>query len=217
MSDKNTGLDTLKDIKQMMERSSRFISLSGLSGIAAGVCALIGAWFAFHVISNSSGHRDYDNYYPDMIALKEFMGYKLFRIALFTLIAAFILALIFTWIKSKKNNVPIWGTSSKRLIWNAAFPLTAGGIFLLRMIQLGYFGMIAPGCLIFYGIALISASKYTLGEVRYLGYCQVILGLINCWFLGYGLYFWTIGFGVLHIVYGAMMWWKYERAVGGGR
>ncbi|PVD52125.1 hypothetical protein DC498_12125 [Terrimonas sp.] len=211
MSDKNSGLDTLKDIRQMMERSSRFISLSGLSGIAAGICALIGAWFAFDIIISSSGHRDYNNYYPDIISLKQFMEYKLFRIALFTLIAAFILALIFTWIKSKKNNVPIWGTSSKRLLWNMAVPLVAGGFFLLRMIQLGYFGMIAPGCLIFYGIALINASKYTLGEVRYLGYCQVILGLINCWFLGYGLYFWTIGFGVLHIIYGVMMWWKYER------
>jgi len=212
MSDKNTGLDTLKDIRQMMERSSRFISLSGLSGIAAGICALVGAWFAFDVINgSSSGYRQYETHYPDIIALKQFMGYKLFRVALFTLVAAFILALIFTWVKSRKNNVPIWGTSSKRLMWNVAFPLVAGGIFLLRMIQLGYFGMIAPGCLIFYGIALINASKYTLGEVRYLGYCQVILGLINCWFLGYGLYFWTIGFGVLHIIYGAMMWWKYER------
>lgn len=211
MSEKNTGLDTLKDIKQMMERSSRFISLSGLSGIAAGLCALAGAWFAYDIIGNSSRHRQYENYYPDIIALKQFMGYKLFRIALFTLIAAFVLALIFTWLKSKKSRVPIWGTSSKRLLWNVAFPLIVGGVFLLRMIQLGYFGMIAPGCLIFYGIALINAGKYTLGEVRYLGYCQVILGLINCWFLGYGLYFWTLGFGLLHIIYGALMWWKYER------
>lgn len=216
MSDKNTGLDALKDIKQMMERSSRFISLSGLSGIAAGLCALAGAWFAYDIIGNSS-HRQYDTYYPDIIALKQFMGYKLFRIAVFTLIAAFILALIFTWIKSKKNNTPIWGSSSQRLLWNVAFPLIAGGIFLLRMIQLGYFGLIAPGCLIFYGLALVNAGKYTLGEVRYLGYCEVILGLINCWFLGYGLYFWTLGFGVLHIIYGAMMWWKYERKGEDGR
>lgn len=195
----------------MMERSSRFISLSGLSGIAAGFCALIGAWFAYTIIGNSHGQRVYNNYYPDIISFRQFMGYALFRIALGTLTGAFILAVMFTWIKSRKNNMPIWGTSSRRLLWNVAFPLVAGGIFLLRMIQLGYFGMIAPGCLIFYGIALVNASKYTLGEVRYLGYCQVILGLINCWFLGYGLYFWTIGFGVLHIVYGAMMWWKHER------
>jgi len=211
MSDKNTGLDTLKDIKQMMERSSRFISLSGLSGIAAGICALIGAWLAHPLINNSSDQKVYNNYHPEIISLRQFMGYTLFLIAMFTLVAAFVLALIFTWIKSKKNNVPIWGTSSKRLLWNIAIPLVAGGIFLLRMIQLGYYGLIAPGCLIFYGMALINASKYTLGEVRYLGYSQVILGLINCWFLGYGLYFWTIGFGLLHIIYGTLMWWKYER------
>ncbi|MFT3703832.1 MAG: hypothetical protein QM802_15820 [Agriterribacter sp.] len=215
MTDKNAGLETLKDIRQMMERSSRFISLSGLSGIAAGICALIGAWFAYDVINNGSNgtHRDYSNEYADVISLKQFMGYKLFSIAVYTLIAAFALALIFTWIKSNKNKVPIWGSSSKRLMWSVAFPLVAGGIFLLRMIQLGYFGLIAPGCLIFYGIALVNAGKYTLGEVKYLGYSQVILGIISCWFLGYGLYFWTIGFGVLHIIYGALMWWKYERVV----
>ena len=217
MTDKNSGLETLKDIRQMMERSSRFISLSGLSGIAAGVCALAGAWFACNVIGNSpySNRDTFSERYPDIISIRELMGHKLFAIAMGTLIAALLLALIFTWIKSKKNNIPVWGTSSRRLIWNVAFPLAAGALFLLRMIQLGYFGLIAPGCLIFYGLALINAGKYTLGEIRYLGYCQVLLGIINCWFMGYGLYFWAIGFGVLHIVYGASMWWKHERVVSG--
>jgi hypothetical protein len=151
MSDKNTGLDTLKDIKHIMERSSRFISLSGLSGIAAGVCALVGAWFAYDIVNEGSRykHNNYNDYYSVIVTLKIYLGYKLFRIALLTLIAAFISALIFTWLKSKKNNTPIWGISSQRLMWNLAFPLIAGGFFLLRMIQLGYFGMIAPGCLIF--------------------------------------------------------------------
>ena len=217
MTDKNSGLETLKDIRQMMERSSRFISLSGLSGIAAGVCALTGAWFACDVIGKSpySNRDTFSERYPDVITIREFMGHKLFAIAMGTLISAFLLALIFTWIKSKRNNIPVWGTSSRRLIWNVAFPVAAGGVFLLRMIQLGYFGLIAPGCLIFYGLALINASKYTLGEIRYLGYCQVLLGIINCWFMGYGLYFWAMGFGLLHIVYGASMWWKHERVISG--
>jgi hypothetical protein len=87
-----------------------------------------------------------------------------------------------------------------------------GGIYLWKMIQQGAFGLIAPGCLIFYGLSLVNASKYTLKEVRYLGYCQVALGLINLWFIGYGIFFWAIGFGVLHIIYGIVMWWKYEKA-----
>lgn len=216
MIDNNTGLETLKDIRQMMERSSRFISLSGLSGIAAGICALTGAWFAYTVINDGGGslQRQFGSHYPDVISIKQFMGYKLFSIALYTLLAAFVAALAFTWLKSKRNNIPIWGTSSKRVMWHVVFPLVAGGFFLLRMIQLGYFGMIAPGCLIFYGIALVNASKYTLGEVKYLGYGQTILGIINCWFLGYGLYFWATGFGLLHIIYGTLMWWKYERGKG---
>lgn len=196
----------------MMERSSRFISLSGLSGIGAGICALTGAWFAYDIVSGGIGYsgRRYDTQ-GEIITIQQFMGHRLFMIALFTLLAAFVVAFFFTWLKSKKSNIPIWGVASRRLLWNVALPLVAGGIFLLRMIQLGYFGMIAPGCLLFYGIALVNASKYTLGEVRWLGYGQMILGIINCWFLGYGLYFWAIGFGGLHILYGILMWWKYER------
>ncbi len=210
MKEKQAGLDTLKDIKQMMERSSRFISLSGLSGIAAGICGLVGAWFAYQVIGNTM-HVRFQSFDYNSVTIKKFMGYRLFTIAVFTLVSAIAVAFLFTWWNSKKNNISLWGSTSKRLAVNFLIPLIAGGIFLLRLIALEYFGLIAPGCLIFYGIALVNASKYTLGEVRYLGYGQIILGLINCWFLGSGLLFWTLGFGVLHIVYGAVMWWKYER------
>lgn len=202
----------------MMERSSRFISLSGWSGVAAGLCALAGAWFANDIISTSGGVSGtritvYNNEHTEfgLLDLKSFMGSKLFLIAAVTFAAAFFLAFFFTWVRSKKNGTPVWGNSSQRLLINVMGPMLAGGIFLLRMIQLGIIGLIAPGCLIFYGLALVNASKYTLGEVRYLGYANIILGIINCWYIGYGLYFWAAGFGIAHIVYGIFMWYKYER------
>lgn len=105
----------------------------------------------------------------------------------------------------------MWGLSAQRLMAQVAIPIIAGGIFLLRLIHFGTFGLIAPGCLIFYGLALVNASKYTLDEIKWLGYCELLLGIINLWFVGDGLYFWAIGFGILHIVYGSFMWWKYER------
>jgi hypothetical protein len=89
--------------------------------------------------------------------------------------------------------------------------MVVGGLVLIRAMYWEYYQLIVPGCLIFYGLALVNASKYTLGEIRYLGYGQLILGLINLWVIGDGLYFWAAGFGVLHILYGAIMWWKYER------
>ncbi|HRO46173.1 hypothetical protein [Agriterribacter sp.] len=210
MEQEHPALDALKDIKQMMERSSRFISLSGLSGVAAGICALTGAWFAYQVISgNNPVYKESYDY--GSLTLGNIMKYKLPAIALLTLGSAILTAFLFTYIKSKKSNTPIWGTTSKRLILNFCIPLFAGGVFLLRMTELGYFEMIAPGCLLFYGIALVNAGKYTLGEVRYLGYGQIVLGLIGCWFPALGLFFWTLGFGALHILYGSLMWWKYDK------
>ena len=223
MSGQTKPLDTLQDIRQMMERSSRFISLSGLSGVAAGCCALVGAWLAYDVIMKSpysySTGRSRSTTGPDIdvsgngvTTLSEFMGSKLFLIAVCTFIAAFVLAFMFTYFRSRKNNIPIWGHTSKRLMLNVSIPMIVGGIYLWKLIQEGIFGLIAPGCLIFYGLALINASKYTLKEIRYLGFGQVILGIINLWFIGYGIYFWALGFGVLHIIYGTVMWWKYEKA-----
>jgi hypothetical protein len=89
--------------------------------------------------------------------------------------------------------------------------MIVGGLFIWRITDLGAYGLIAPACLLFYGLALINGSKYTLSEVRYLGYLQLVLGIINLWAMGYGLYFWAAGFGVLHILYGIVMWNKYER------
>ena len=210
MNEQQQSLETLQDIKRMMERSSRFISLSGLSGISAGICALIGAWVAHPYVF---GYKDFiiDKNLPYHPGYAIFLNIWLFWIAAATFVSALISAFIFTWIKSKKEGIPIWGKTAKRLIINVSIPLIAGGIFLFKLIHYGTFGLIAPGCLIFYGLALINASKYTLDEIRYLGYCQILLGLVNLWFVGYGLYFWAVGFGILHIIYGTYMWVKYER------
>jgi hypothetical protein len=210
MDARQQSLQELQQIKKMMERSSKFISLSGLSGISAGVCALAGAWLASVKIDcwlkgdcnyAKSDHEAAINLQTDLLL-----------IAGATFVAAFITAFLFTYLRSKKTGTPLWGTTAYRLFWNMAIPLGAGGLFLIRCMQLEYYELIAPGCLIFYGLALVNASKYTLGEIRYLGYGQLILGTINLWFIGYGLYFWAAGFGLLHIVYGILMWYKYERA-----
>lgn len=192
-----------------MERSSRFISLSGLSGMAAGVCALIGAWFAWKVLHATNS----DTY--DLVLIIQTNGIKildqLFWIATYTFIGAFISAFFFTYLRSRKDNVAMFGTATMRLFWNVAIPIAVGGIFLIRLMQFDQFDLVAPGCLIFYGLALVNGSKYTLGEIRFLGYGMLALGIMNLFYVGYGLYFWAMGFGILHIVYGIAMWMKYER------
>lgn len=210
MNEEQKHLDTLQDIKQMMDRSSRFISLSGLSGIAAGVCALGAVIYIWPVWRALRGDLMYDQSYSFVIdaATKT----KLIGTGGITFISALLLAFLFTWLRSKKTYTAIWGSTARRLVWNTAIPLLVGGVLVIRLLQWELVGLIAPTCLIFYGLALLNGSKYTVSEVRWLGICQLILGVINLWFIGYGLIAWAIGFGVLHIVYGSLMWWKYERA-----
>jgi hypothetical protein len=216
MDQQQQGLETLQDIKRIMERSSRFISLSGWSGIAAGLCALVGAWLAVGRMAHYKGIRyagqdvNFRSTGP-CPGCRTALDQDLFFIALGVFIAAIVLAFLFTYIRSKKNNLPIWDKTAHRLMWNTMVPLAAGGIVIVNQLQEAHYLLVAPLCLIFYGLALINGSKYTLGEVKYLGYCQLALGLINLWLPGYGLMFWAMGFGVLHIVYGIVMWWRYER------
>jgi hypothetical protein len=210
MEEKNQQpIETLQDIKRIMERSSRFISLSGLSGVAAGICALVGSWFARQWLvdyyTTYNGRGNFSG--PEFHQLK----IKLLVLAFAVLSAAWVTAFYFTWRKAKQNNMPVWDHTSRRLAVNMLLPLVSGGLFILAMLQYDEWRFVAPASLIFYGIALVNASKYTLSDVRYLGVLQIILGLINTQFIGYGLYFWAAGFGLLHIVYGLIMWWKYEK------
>jgi uncharacterized membrane protein YjjP (DUF1212 family) len=198
MSTSQQNLEALQDIRKMMDRSSRFISLSGWSGIVAGLIALGGVWFANKKLSAS---------YDDPGALQT----DLLTIAAIVFVAAFISAIGLTFIKSRKQGVAFWGSSAKRLIWNTLLPMIAGGILIWRMVELQQYALVPAASLIFYGLALINGSKYTLGEVRFLGYAELLTGIIGLFFPGDAIYFWAFGFGILHIIYGVAMWWKYER------
>jgi len=202
-------LQDIKDIRRIMERSSRFISLSGLSGMAAGTCALAGAWMGRSIMKGYYGSYNSRGIFSgDEFSL---LKIKLFVLALVVFLVAFISSFYLTWRRTKEQGLPIWDYTSKRLFWNMIIPLAAGAAFILAMLRYDEWRFVAPSCLIFYGLALVNASKYTLSDIRYLGYCEIVLGLINMFFIGYGLYFWAAGFGLLHIFYGAIMWFKYER------
>ena len=219
MADLLTPLESIRDIKQMMERSSRFISLSGLSGIAAGICALTGAWLAHNTLTSFSGQIP-DMSIKDKPVLFQATGpfvyttelfTRLLGIAFLTFLAAFLLAFLFTYLRSKKTGIPIWGHSSRRVLVNIMVPMLSGGAFLIKILFLGSFTLLAPGCLLFYGLALVNASKFTLPEIRYLGFVMILLALVNLLLESDGLLFWALGFGVSHILYGSFMWLKYER------
>ena len=197
----------LNSIRNLMERSAKFISLSGLSGILAGIYALIGAGLGYYVVYGTSGGLDYRDYYvnDDAVVL------QLFFIAVVVLLLSLSTGILLTVRKAKSKGETVWNPSSKKLLVNMAIPLVTGGILILILLYRGYFGIIAPATLIFYGLALVAGSHYTFTDVKWLGISEIALGLIAACLPGFGIVFWTIGFGVLHIIYGSIMHYRYDR------
>jgi hypothetical protein len=201
---KEKYIDDLKEIKEMMNRSSKFISLSGLSGIAAGSIALIGAYIANKTIY---ANQDYFEFRRAILTNETLINLSLLAIG--TLVLGLLSALYFTSKKAKKISQPLWDQKTKKLLTHLFIPLISGGLLCIILLFKGYIAILAPFTLIFYGLALVNASHYTLREIRSLGILEIILGLFAVQFIGYGLLFWAIGFGVLHIVYGVIMYIKY--------
>lgn len=205
MNSKNYHEDLLH-IRSMMERSSRFISLSGLSGVVAGLAAIIGAVYVFFAFKREG----IDYFDGDRNIFSPGLVKELVITGTMILLTAVSSGYFFTADKSRKKGQKMWDATTRRLLVTFIVPLVTGGIFCLGLLYHHLFVLVAPATLIFYGLALVSAERYTLTDIRYLGYCQIILGLLSLFFLGWGLLFWTIGFGVLHIVYGLIMHKKYK-------
>ncbi len=217
--------DQLKEIRSLMERSTRFMSLSGWTGIMAGIYSLIGAIAAYYVIfkmeftekisdlsvetygTGRAVHYNYTNGLSELFSEKNIL---LFLIAIAVILLSATTAFYQSSIKAKQQGVTLWNSTTRRLFVQVAIPLATGGIFCIALLYYGHAGLIAPAMLIFYGLALLNGSKYTLKEFHSLALCEIGLGLLSLLFIGWGLIFWSIGFGVLHIIYGILMQKRYK-------
>ncbi len=205
MKDQQDYIQDIAEIRSMMERSSKFLSLSGWAGIMAGIYALAGAYIAYSVFNFNPdeifyGAERLSSGLTDIIVL----GVIVLALALGT-------AIFLSYRKAVRKGEKIWNAVSKQLLTNMAVPLAAGGILIVALISKGLLGLIAPLTLLFYGISLYNAGRFTYLEVKYLGLVQMGLGMISSYFIEYGLLFWAAGFGVVHIIYGIYIYLRHER------
>jgi len=208
MKEERDYIRDIAEIRTMMERSSKFLSLSGWAGIMAGIYALAGAYIAykiydFHPKEMAYSSIDSGGIDPNLV--------KIFFLALIIFLLAIGTAIFFSYKRSSKRGEKLWNATSKRLLTSMAVPLIVGGILILILVTKGMVGLMAPFTLIFYGLALYNASKFTLEEVKFLGLVQTALGLVSVYYVEYGILFWAIGFGFVHIIYGVYMHYRYER------
>jgi membrane-associated HD superfamily phosphohydrolase len=200
MDNNKEHLNNLSEIRSLMERSSTFISLSGLSGICAGIIGIIGWYISFSRINAF-----------DVTRSKSEIIMFFFLLSAALLVSVFAVTIYFTVRKAKRKGLPVWNNSARRLVVNLFIPLIAGGVFCLILVSHELYSLIPAAMLLFYGLALLNAGKYTLHEISLLGISEIILGLLAAMWTESGLLFWALGFGIMNIVYGAVMYFKYER------
>lgn len=215
---KTNPVEDLKEIRKMMEGSSKFISLSGLSGIAAGIIALTGTYLAYVQIKHFETMW-VSNYLSGTSRMAEWdLIVNLFITAVIVLILAIAAGFLFTYLNARKKNYQLSNSLTWKLIKSLMTPLIFGGLFILVAINHGMVGLVVPACLLFYGMALLNASKYVHIELSYLAILEMILGILSFATIKYTydgvitmLIYWAIGFGVLHIIYGILIYYKYNR------
>jgi hypothetical protein len=203
-------IEDIKAIRKIMEEYTRFLSLSGLSGVFAGITAITGALFAYFFILDNETIR-YEVYSGSLSAQEILvLKWQMIAVAAVVLVLSVLFAFYFSLRKARRDGKNFWTPVSKRLLINLLIPLVTGGILIIVLLIQNHLQLIVPCFLIFYGLALVNAGKFTFGEIFYLGILEIITGLVSAFVPGWDLIFWIIGFGILHIIYGVAMYRKYE-------
>ena len=204
MTELDNGLKDVAEIRSMMERSTKFLSLSGLSGVGAGIAAFAGwGWARWYLSSRFT---------PGSGAVVNHQDVLVFILAsTLVVVAAVAVSMFFSWRLAKRRGLPIWDRTAKDVLAALAIPLASGGVFCLILVREPLYALIPSTMLVFYGMALVNAGKYTVRDIRFLGLSEILLGLLAGVWSSFGLWFWVTGFGLLHVLYGIVMYLRYEK------
>lgn len=198
-------------IRNMMEKSSKFLSLSGLSGIMAGIVASIGGSIAYWLLSTQPKLSAAVIPYSQQPLELQQLIVQLSTLAISVLILSIGTAIYFTLRKANGIHKIVWDKNAQNILFSIVVPLFVAGVTILALLLKGYFDLIIPVMLFFYGLGLVHAANFTFRDIAYLGYLELILGAISLFAPQTAIIIWTLGFGVLHIVYGSIMFYKYDK------
>lgn len=182
------AIDNLQFIRETMERSTSFTAVPGYGGMLMGVTALVAAYIA-----------------NTQVLLRDSLLTWLAEAAL-----AFAIGLLAMWQKSKIDGQSLVSTPARKFAIGFAPPLIVGVITVLGLWRHDQFYVLPPVCMLAYGAAVVCGGAYSVRAVPVMGWCFIALGAMAFVLpTNYGNLMMAASFGVLHIVFGAIIAKKY--------
>ena len=177
--------DNLRFIRETMERAGSFTAVPGWGGIAMGISAIIAA----------------------VLAGKEQDPALWLRVWIIELIVAMLLASATMTLKARRARTSLFMGPARRFAMAFAPPVMVGGVLTWALAWREQFELLPAVWLLLYGAGIIAGGMYSVRVVPIMGGLFFMLGLLALFLPGNLLL--ALGFGVLHIVFGSIIAWRY--------
>jgi hypothetical protein len=182
------AIENLRFIRETMERSTHFTAVPGYGGLLMGVTAIAAAYIA-----------------AQQIFLRDWLITWLVEAGL-----AFSIGLLAMWQKSKIAGQSLFSVPAKKFAFGFTPPLIAGVAITLGLWRYEHYEMMAPVWMLLYGASVVTGGAFSARIVPVMGWFFMALGALGFALpAAYGNYLMGASFGVLHIVFGAIIARKY--------
>lgn len=182
------AIDNLKFIRETMERAGRFTAVPGYGGVLMGVTAVAAAFIA-----------------SSQVYLRDSLLTWLIEAFL-----AFSIGLLAMWQKSKIAGTSLVSAPARKFALSFAPPLVAGVVIILGLWRFEHYYIMGPVCMVAYGAAVACGGSFSVRVVPIMGWCFIAMGALTFALpTGYGNLLMGASFGLLHIIFGAIIGRRY--------
>ena len=181
-----------------MEQGKSYFSLKSLSGILIGIYGLATVYLIDKLTSGEGSGIEMVSQLPILFL----------QIGITAIAVVFIIISLFTlWIRAKRRakseGKKLWNTSNKKIRLQTLITLLVLIVVIIVIANQGYYSLVTPISLFFYGLFLLNLSRFSSKGLVFLSIGEVLLGVAAYMIYDKEIFFLALGFGLLPIIYGA--------------
>ena len=182
------ALEDLHFIRETMESAAAFTAVPGVGGVIIGITALVAAFVATRQAGPSAWLVTW---------LAE--GVLAFAVASGTMIR-----------KARRAQTPLLSRPGRKFVLSLSPPLLAGALLTGVLYHAGQVGVLPGLWLLLYGAGVVTGGAFSVRIIPLMGICFMMTGGMALFCPpAWGNILMAVGFGVLHIAFGAVIAWRH--------